>query len=366
MKGEWKDKEKSREKGDNAYERGDILAAAEWYYKAEEFGKAAELFEWEKQYQKAAQSYFKNQEYAAAADNYLKISDEETAIEMFELAREFKKAADVALRIKKYRQAGELFERTGDYLGAGKAYFLLDDIEKALSNLEKINKKDPRSREALLKIAEIFLKTGNYEEIIERIETFINGEPLNKSNLALFHTLAQAYENGMHFKQALDIYRRISRFDPRFPRIQHKLVKIESIIQEAIRLAYSERFKKEQEVGKGAMGVVYRAEDLHLKRPIALKILNQKAITDNSDIDRFFSEARKAAVLQHQNIVTVYDAGQMGNDYFISMEFIRGVDLLTVLKNKHPITITNILVIAHKLFSALDHSHRRGVIHDNL
>ncbi len=96
---------------------------------------------------------------------------------------------------------------------------------------------------------------------------------------------------------------------------------------------------------------------------VALKILNQSLVKERRDIERFMSEAKKVARLHHPNIVSVYDCGQIENSYFISMEFVEGKDLDTIIMEKDPIPIPDILVIAKKLFIALAHSHQNGVIH---
>jgi serine/threonine protein kinase len=99
---------------------------------------------------------------------------------------------------------------------------------------------------------------------------------------------------------------------------------------------------------------------------VALKILNQSAIKDQRDNERFYSEAIKVAKSKHPNIVDVYDYGQMESDYFISMEFIAGITLKTFIDEKKKIPILDILVIAKKIFEALAHSHKNKVIHRDI
>lgn len=353
-------------KGEHAFTMGNILEAAEWYYKAGNFGRAAELFEWGEKYERAAQNYFKNQEYIAAAHNYLKVPIEEMAGEMFELAREFKKAGDIALKFKNYSKAGELYERSRDYFHAGESFFLANDKKKAIFYLEKVEQTDPDFLKVLLRMAEIFLKMGKPQWVVDKIGPLLENKQVDKSDIDWFYALGQAYEGMGDFVKAVDIYRDISKVDSNYPGIEEKIKEVGDKIKKYIEMGNIERYKKLKEVGRGSMAVVYRAEDLHLKRVVALKILNAEDVGDDSDIDRFLSEAQKVAQLQHPNIVTAYDVGKMGANYFISMEFIEGISLTKLIYKQHPLPFKEILIITKKMFFALAHSHQKGVIHRDI
>jgi tetratricopeptide (TPR) repeat protein len=353
-------------KASDAHEQRNFLEAAQWYLKAENFEKAAQMFEIEKDYERAAHCYFKNQDYLAAADNYEKASKEELAGEMFELARKFIKAADIAIKYNKYQQAGQLYERAGNYFKAGEAFLLADDHQNALLNLEMLNEPDPDFLNAKAKIAGIFLIMNNPKQVIHSLEEFLKSKEIDRFNIDCFLALGQAYENLRNFKKARALYKRVLVFDSANYQIQQKLIEIRKLIDEAMELGYSERYEKEKEVGRGGMGIVYRARDLKLDRTVALKILKLSNVTDDSDIERFHSEARKAARMKHPNIVTVYDDVKTEKDYFISMEFIEGIDLETIIREKNPIPITDTLMIAKKLFMALNHSHQKGIIHRDI
>ncbi len=201
---------------------------------------------------------------------------------------------------------------------------------------------------------------------IAKISTEIKDKKIDKGNVGLFYALGQAYEKIEDYGKAADLYHDIAKFDPNYTGIQKKLEKIEKLKKDIIKIYHKERYEIIEEVGKGAIGVVYKAKDSMLERLVALKILNQSPIAEKRDIESFISEAKKVAKLQHANIVRVYDFGQLENDYFISMEFIEGIHLGRFISDKHPIPMPDILVIAKKLFTALKHSHRNGVIHRDI
>ncbi|HOL73315.1 MAG TPA: protein kinase, partial [Bryobacteraceae bacterium] len=95
------------------------------------------------------------------------------------------------------------------------------------------------------------------------------------------------------------------------------------------------------ELGRGAMGIVYRALDPAINRPVAIKTIKLAEFTDEAERerlrDRLFREAQSAGILSHPNIVTVYDVGEQGDVTYIAMEFVNGPSLEKVLLNPEPL-----------------------------
>lgn len=207
---------------------------------------------------------------------------------------------------------------------------------------------------------------GKAQSVIDKIYPEIKNKKIDSGNVGLFYALGHAYEKIEEFGKAAGLYRDIKKFNPDYTGIHEKLEKFEKLIKDIIPIYHKERYEKIEEIGKGGIGIVFRAKDTILDRIVALKILNQSPVPGKRDIERFFSEAQKVAKLQHANIVGVYNCGQIENDYFISMEFIEGKDLHTIINDEHPIPITDVLIIAKKLFKALSHSHQHGVIHRDI
>lgn len=358
-------------RGENSFAKGNTVEAAEWFLKGEDFTRAAELFEWEKKFEKAAHCYFMNQNYIVAAENYLKASNEEEAAKMFELGREWKMAADISFKYKKFQKAGELFERASDFYNAGISFLKVDDDKRALSNFQQVKSTSPDFTNAVIQMATIFLRNRKHELVIEKIGKLVAEQPIGKNNLELYYVLGQAYENGGDFKKAFEIYQGILSEDYAFRDVHQKIKEVEALMQkykemELVSDNSSKRYKIIKKAGEGGMGVVFKAEDTVLQRIVALKILNSNLIKDKRTLERFYTEARSTASLSHANIVTVYDVGQMDNDHFISMEFIEGENFMTIIKRKKAFSVPQILFIAIKLLKALDYSHRKGIIHRDI
>ncbi len=129
----------------------------------------------------------------------------------------------------------------------------------------------------------------------------------------------------------------------------------------------TERYKLIQKVGEGGMGTVYKAKDLRLQRIVALKMIKETFISDETSLRRFLTEARTIARLSHPNIVTVFDVGKCEHGHFISMEFIEGMDLLKIILSQGQLlTLPQIFYITKKLLLVLGTLHRNKIIHRDI
>ena len=107
-----------------------------------------------------------------------------------------------------------------------------------------------------------------------------------------------------------------------------------------------------QKIGAGGMGEVYLARDKKLDRKVAIKILNEKFSADESNLNRFVSEAKAASALNHPNILTIYEFGDSDGVHFIVSEFINGETLRDLLR-KSSIKLAEILDISIQVAGAL-------------
>jgi predicted Ser/Thr protein kinase len=118
-------------------------------------------------------------------------------------------------------------------------------------------------------------------------------------------------------------------------------------------------------LGRGGMGVVYKARQTSLNRLVALKLLAPERVGDARFAERFTNEAQALARLNHPNIVTVYDFGQAGGFYFLLMEFVDGLNLRQLLRARK-LTPEEALAIVPPLCDALQFAHERGIVHRDI
>ena len=114
------------------------------------------------------------------------------------------------------------------------------------------------------------------------------------------------------------------------------------------------------------MGEVYRADDLKLGQPVALKFLPPALAEDSVRRERFFAEVRITRQLSHPNICRVYDIGEVDGRHFLSMEYIDGEDLSSLMKRIGHLSNEKALDIARQLVAGLSVAHERGVLHRDL
>ncbi len=123
------------------------------------------------------------------------------------------------------------------------------------------------------------------------------------------------------------------------------------------------RYRLDAVIGRGGMGVVFRAADERLDRTVAIKVLAPDLVGDPLVQQRFLREARVAAGLEHPHIIPVYEAASAGDVDYIVMRFVPGADLGRVLRRDAPLDPTRTLAIVEQVAGALDAAHARGLVH---
>jgi hypothetical protein len=118
-----------------------------------------------------------------------------------------------------------------------------------------------------------------------------------------------------------------------------------------------------EEIGRGGMGVVYRATHVHLGREVALKLLAPQFSGNDEFRARFLRESRLAASLDHPNVITVYDAGDFNGTLYIAMRCVEGVDLAQLLRAKGPLEPPTVVSLLDQVAAALDAAHEHGLVH---
>jgi serine/threonine protein kinase len=124
-----------------------------------------------------------------------------------------------------------------------------------------------------------------------------------------------------------------------------------------------DKYQITDELGRGGMGVVYRAYDADLRRYVALKVLRPQMVSDEQLLERFRREAVTVANLKHPHIVTVHDVGTASGYYYIVMELLEGHTLRQEIEQTGALPLPQVTHIVQQLASALDYAHQRDIIH---
>ena len=120
-----------------------------------------------------------------------------------------------------------------------------------------------------------------------------------------------------------------------------------------------------EEVARGGMGVVYKARQASLDRIVALKTILSGQFASEADVERFYSEARAAANLQHANIVAIHEFGQHNGQHYFSMDFVEGRSLASLVENG-PLPIPQAVKYLKSIAEAVQYAHQHGILHRDL
>jgi serine/threonine-protein kinase len=119
-------------------------------------------------------------------------------------------------------------------------------------------------------------------------------------------------------------------------------------------------------IGQGAMGTVYRARQVSMDRVVAIKVLSPRYSKDQSFVERFIREARAVAKLNHENIISGIDVGEVGGLHYFVMEYVDGVPVSSIMKRDGRLDEKRCLNIALQIARALAHAHKHGIVHRDI
>src|SRR5271154_3990444 len=147
-------------------------------------------------------------------------------------------------------------------------------------------------------------------------------------------------------------------------------VKLTTSEQTAQRFEHYELVRGEDgkpvELGRGAMGVTYKAFDVDLRCPVTLKVISERYLGDESARLRFLREARAAASVRHPNVASVFHLGRTGENYFYAMEFVEGETLESLIKRSGQLEVKLTLEIARQAAAGLAAIHKQKLVHRDI
>jgi serine/threonine protein kinase/tetratricopeptide (TPR) repeat protein len=129
---------------------------------------------------------------------------------------------------------------------------------------------------------------------------------------------------------------------------------------------FAGRYQIIEELGKGGMGKVYKANDTDIKEKVAIKLIKPEISTDKKTIERFQNELKFARKIRHKNVCQMYDLNKEEGNYYITMEFVDGEDLKSFIRRSGQLTVGKTIAIAKQICAGLTEAHSLGVIHRDL
>jgi tetratricopeptide (TPR) repeat protein len=366
--------------------RGEVLESAKIYETMGDLNAAAMIYEKTGNVQKAAELFFKAGQFLKAGEYYEKAQNILLAAEAYEKAGELKRAGDLYHKCGNRQKEIELLERSQQYLKLAMRYREQGLNEQVISTLQKIPQSSPDYIEAVKLLAETFKEKGELTLAISKYREALSGKKVTENNIDSFYELASLYEKTNEISEAIRIYEDILKVQYHYRDVVQRVHSLKEKEQvdgvrppEKMEQLYAEtkytvkekmpskkKYEILEELGRGAMGIVYKARDTILQRVVALKVM-PKVNIDNKEIsEKFLLEARTAAKLNHPNIVTVYDAGDEEGDLFIAMEYIEGLNIKQLLLQKKPMPVQGVLFISAQICKGLGYAHENKVIHRDI
>ncbi len=129
---------------------------------------------------------------------------------------------------------------------------------------------------------------------------------------------------------------------------------------------FANRYQVIEELGKGGMGEVYKVLDTHINEKVALKLLKPEIAADRKTIERFSNELKFARKISHRNVCRMYDLGKAEGTDFITMEYVQGEDLKSMIRMTGMLGIGTVLSIGKQICDGLSEAHTLGVVHRDL
>ncbi len=372
-------------------QQGDKAEASRFYREAGQLTQAAVLSAESGGGARSAELYEQAGDHRSAAAGYL------AAGEFLKAAQAFEKAYDWNEAIDAYRRAGgkakvlELLERTGRHYEAGVAALDLGDEDRAIRSLQQVDLRDPDYAEACRALADLFTKREEWELAIDRFRAAIQAGGEDAASLELFEQLGDAFEKSGDLPEALQAFETIRKRDYQYAGVNERIRALRERTQAvalerqsqlntaAVNAATQpagaltaptapaeDRYEILGELGRGGMGIVYKARDRRLGRVVALKRLPDNLRDHPTAVALFLREAQSAAALNHPNIVTVYDADQANGHYYLTMEFLEGMPLDAILKKRGKLAPRDAVRMAVQISTGLQFAHERGIVHRDI
>lgn len=361
--------------------RGQFAESAKLYEEVGDFQIAGEVYLQAGMKRESAEAFLKAGYFSDAGALFAELGDLRRAGQAYESARDYDSALKIYRKLKDVEGYTRCLVRKGEKLEAGKMLLKMGKQVEAYRALQEITPEESGFREACLIMARMHSSAGRDDSAIQLIQRGIQGEPVNRDNLELYYELGRLFEKRRDFALATDIYAKILVEDIAYKDVANRARQLKdqlaftapsggdpakTVILPRGESAGGGRYKIIEELGRGGMGVVYKAHDSVLDRTVAYKVLPQDLKNHPKIVESLMREARALAKLHHPNIVTVFDAGQSSDTYFFVMEYIEGRNLREIVNERGALPINEALGIAIQTARALAYAHQNNIMHRDI
>ncbi len=285
-------------------------------------------------------------------------------------------AAEIQEKLAKCYQ--KLLEKNNDLearFKLGKLFYSQQEYDEAIGCFQQTSQDYRWEAESTKMLGKCFSGKGMLDLALQEFKKLVVDEETKE----LLYDLAQRYEAKKDLVGAKTVYRQLFAADISYKDVKTRFEMLSgstsdpmafektSIVQQMSEEA-ARRYELLDELGRGAMGIVYRARDKELEEVVALKILPDNMSNNPEAVRRFKIEARNARKLSHPNIVRIHDIGEEMGRKYISMEYVDGTDLKRKIKSttNGKIKLSDVVKFCLEISDALGYAHRLGIVHRDI
>ena len=385
-------------RGEVAWKEGRIPEAAAFFQQGQDYLRAAELFESVGKLAEAAAAYEAGDSYAAAGSVYVRAGLKGRAATSYAKAGENETAARLYEEAGERDKAIELYERAGLTFKSGEAAAQAGDNARAITLLQRVSPTDEHYLEAVGILARLLIETGRPTLAVGRLQNALARETMGAGNLEYYYWLAAAHEIAGQTAPALDIYKKILAEDLGFRDVEKRIAALEagqgptpirryassvpkgasapsaaaapsSPPASAAPSASSPkaaRFVRKEEVGRGPLGIVYRAEDRTDGRSVALRALPPEMLKREGVIPALAADLRAAAQVSHPSVVKVLGLLEVEGERCVVGEYVAGRNFADALRGGHKMSVKQVHSLGRALAQLLAFLHGRGIVHGSI
>jgi tRNA A-37 threonylcarbamoyl transferase component Bud32/tetratricopeptide (TPR) repeat protein len=358
---------------------GETEKAARAFQSAGRFEEAATLLSGDVDPSAAAELYEQAGKHEKAATAWEEAGNSLRAARQYEIAYRYDDALECYRRAGLVEKVCELLEKLARHFEAAGSALELGDADRAIRDLQMIDLRDPDYGRACQMLGQIFADRGEHELAVQKLAEAVEVGGGETAPLEAVEQLARAQERAGLCEVAMQTWETIRARDFHYPDASTRIESLRgsaenaratraTLAREISALPAEEesRYEIVGELGRGGMGVVYKARDKRLGRVVALKRLPDNLRNHPTAVRLFLREARAAAALNHRNIVTLFDAGQEGEHYFLTMEMLEGLSLHELLARRGKLGARDAARLGAQACAGLDYAHAQGVVHRDI
>ncbi len=371
------EREAARILGEHHRNQGEHAEAARFLEEAEDHYAAADLYRLCQDYERAATAYERAADHSQAAEMHRLAGQHAAAADNFAQGGNWDEAAASYAAAGDVRHQAEALGHAGRFLEAGRLLKAQDLDDAAIKVLQQIPADHAEFGAAAAMLGELFRSRGQLGLAIKKLRQAIGSAELDHQNLALFYTLGRVCEENGDLREAMDLYEKILACDYHYEDVEARLTATrertasppaaESTDGKALSArSHPGRYQIVGELGRGGMGIVYKAKDVVLDRTVAYKVLPESLVENPQALKNFLREAKSAAQLNHPNIVTVFDAGQDEGRYYIAMEYVDGHTLKQIVRKRGAIPLAGVFHVLWQMCEALAYAHDKKIVHRDI